>query len=199
MLGDVDVHSEGYHCHDSYMVRLACKDPQRFSVAFCRHFHGPDFHAHMQAIREGRGGGGQHEPYFEEVVVVDMVAEKIQSGEGIRNMARSVCRYPDQGREGFRVVRPLALAEDESVYLLTAVSGAGGMEEYRVHRAAHNSQHTDPGALELLFDAGDMCIFNCIFAKGCLFALAAKGDGQRNSVALWKTGSLHVHYPLFWP
>ncbi|CAE7818743.1 ARPC1B [Symbiodinium sp. CCMP2592] len=174
-LADIDVHSEGYHCHDSYMVRLACQDPQRFCLGFCRHFHGSDFHTHRKAIREGKLARDQ--PYFEEVVVVD-IAQKILSGESTQNMFRSVCRYEDKGAGGFRVVRPLALAEDESVYLLSAINGAGGAQEYQIHRAARNSQGTDPESLELLFNAGDMCIFNCIFAKGCLFALAAKADGE---------------------
>ena len=144
---------------------------------FVRHFHGSDFHTHIKAIREGKVLRDQ--PYFEEVVVVDL-AEKILSGESIQNMFRSVCRYADKGTAGFRVVRPLALAEDESVYLLSAMNGAGGAQEYQIHRAARNSQGTDPESLELLFNAGDMCIFNCIFAKGCLFALAAKADGESN-------------------
>ncbi|CAE7631728.1 ARPC1B [Symbiodinium sp. CCMP2456] len=177
-LGNIDVGSEGYHCHDSYMVRLACQDPQRFCLGFCRHFHGSDFHTHIQAIRQGKHGGGGDQPYFEEVVVVDAVAEKILSGESIQNMVRSVCCYRDMGTGGFRVMRPLALAEDDSVYLLTAMNGAGGAQEYQMYRAAHNSQNTDPESLELLFNAGDMCIFNCIFAKGSFFALAAKADGQ---------------------
>lgn len=93
-------------------------------------------------------------------------------------MVRSVCCYRDQGIAGFRVVKPLALAEDDSVYLLTAMNGAGGAQEYQIYCAGHNSQNTDPESLELLFNAADMCIFNCIFAKGCLFALAAKADGK---------------------
>ena len=125
----------------------------------------------MNAIRKGRRSD-RDAPAFSEVLMCDMKSEEIGPEGEIGNLLRRVFLYEEAAHEPIRLVKPVAVAEDGTVFLAAMLreESGRGPPEYRIG-SAKTAESLGSENLDVLYDAGSKDISSCLFAQGSLFAL----------------------------